>query len=563
MTARPRPATKRETHVTEHRLWRWIGAGLVAAATLGACGGGGGASYASSGGGVGTGGTGISFGTVTGFGSVVLDGKPYNSATPNYYADGETGEHTPSPATAVELGDRLSITLDASGNPSSVVIEPELIGAVGSIGSNTFTVNGVAVRVNANATSVPPTYYAGLAGFGGLIAGMQVEVHGAFGIDGSGNPYVQATLVQQLPSTSTAVRITGLVSGLDAAAQSFVVDGLTVHYDSGTSVTPSGAALSNGALVNVWSASPPSGSVLAAGSIRVRTLQGSSGSVQLGGLVMQLAGTAFSVSGIPVDGSALASSVAALRNGEYVVVDGTVDAAGGTVRAASISAFPTTIELKGTITGFVDAGNFLVRGVPVDASAATFAAGASAASLGNGVYVDVIGTLGASNVVGAGSVSVLAAPPADGIVDYQGTVSNVTASGFTLSYTEDGNPSSAQVTLAANVQYSNGSAAQLVDGARVEIEATDSGSGLSAFSVSFQKVSESGSGQKETKGIVYAYTTGPTGQAGSSFMVNGLTITLDTSSTVSGGTLGNGVHVDVTFTPGGGQNVASQVEIEN
>ena len=122
----------------EHRLLRWIGAGLVAAATLTACGGGGGGSYASSGSGVGTGGTGISFGTVTGFGSVVLDGVAYNSATPTYYADGETDTQTPSPATAVELGDRVSITLDSSGNPSSVVIEPELIGAVGSVGNNTF-----------------------------------------------------------------------------------------------------------------------------------------------------------------------------------------------------------------------------------------------------------------------------------------------------------------------------------------------------------------------------------------------------------------------------------------
>jgi hypothetical protein len=54
--------------------------GALATGVLCACGGGGGTNVAE-GGGVGSGGTGISYGTVTGFGSVIVDGVHYGDST--------------------------------------------------------------------------------------------------------------------------------------------------------------------------------------------------------------------------------------------------------------------------------------------------------------------------------------------------------------------------------------------------------------------------------------------------------------------------------------------------
>ena len=58
---------------------------------LSSCGGGSSVAL-NTGGGVGTGGTGITLGTVTGFGSVVIDGTSYSSASPQYYAQSSQGE---------------------------------------------------------------------------------------------------------------------------------------------------------------------------------------------------------------------------------------------------------------------------------------------------------------------------------------------------------------------------------------------------------------------------------------------------------------------------------------
>ena len=547
--------------MNEFRWLRRFGCGVAAALTLASCGGGGGA-LASIGGGVGSGGTGISYGTVTGFGSIVLDGQAYSSATPTYFEDGVQGSGTQQAATAVELGDRLSVSTDANGNPTTVVIEPELIGTVGTVSSTGFTVNGVNVTVNAGSASAPTTYYAGLGGLSGVNAGMQVEVHGAFGLDSNDQPYVQATLVQQLPATNQAVRITGLVSQLQPGASSFVVDGITVNGAASTSLAPSGVALANGQLVNVWSASPIASNTISAGAIRIRTLRCQSGQARIGGLVAQLQGSGFSVSGIPVDGSAVAASVAALQSGEYVVVQGSVDAASGVVHAASISGYANTVELKGTITGYVSASNFLVRGVPVDASAATVTFSGSASSLGNGVFVDVTGTIaGQPNAVQASRVSVIGSAPDGGTVDFRGTVSNVSGQSFTLSYSEDGTTTSVPVTLAGNVQYSNGAASPLADGATVEVEGTIGSGGLSAYSISLVASTSgssgtSSSGSYETSGLVYGYDS-----SAATFVVNGLTITLN-GVTVSGGTLQDGVKVDVNFTRSGTANLAQSISIE-
>jgi hypothetical protein len=543
---------------------------VLLAALLASCGGGG---TVATTGGVGTGGTGISTGTVTGFGSVVLDGTAYSSASPVYFAGTDQDEEAQTSSTAVNLGDQLQIRLDAQGHPSKVVIDPELMGPVANLGAGGFTVNGVAVRVNSNAAAGPVTYYTGLNDFSSLQGGMQVEVHGAYGQSASGQGYIQATRIEQLPASNPVTRLTGVVSHLNAANGSFQIGATLVQTQASTLITPSGMALANGQLVNVWSnTAPAANGAIQAGAVNVRTLRGVSGPAQVGGLVAQLAGSRFQVAGIPVDASAanLASAVQSLSNGGYVVVQGQADASTGVLTATSLRTYassPAQVELRGTITGFVSASNFLVRGVPVDASAANVVfTGGTAASLRNGVFVDVVGQVAGSsgNLVTASSVAVLSQAPDGGTVDYQGTVSAVNlASGvFSLSVQDDGKTQTLPVTLAPNVVFSHGTVAQLIDGANVEIEATNTASGLLAYSVSFQKVqASSGSSDGtsspvlETKGTLYNLTA-------SSFEINALTIQIN-GVVPKNGKLVNGAKVDVSFIQSGSLNLAQEISLDD
>jgi hypothetical protein len=183
------------------------------------------------------------------------------------------------------------------------------------------------------------------------------------------------------------------------------------------------------------------------------------------------------------------------------------------------------------------------------------------------VFVDVLGNVGNQgngNVVAASSVAVKASPPDGGTVDYQGTVSalNTTNGSFSLTWQHEGTTSTSQVTLAPNVVFSNGQSTQLFNGASVEIEATNSASGLTAYSVSFQGVGASGNGGDggsastlETKGLIFNLSS-------TSFQVNTLIIQLN-GVNPQGGSLANGLKVEVTFTQSGGLNLAKDISIDH
>ena len=537
---------------------------------LSACGGaGGGGGSTTTAGGVGTGGTGIVFGAITGFGSVVVDGTAYSSATPQYFSGSDQGEAVEASAASLGLGKQVQLQLDAQGNPSSVIIEPALVGAVSRLGQGQFFVNGMAVRSNGNAATGPVTYFSGLSGFSSLTSGMQVAVHGSYGLDPSSQQeYIQASLIEQLPGSSTVNRLSGLVSNLAAAAGTFRLGGTTVQMSASTSILPGGTVLANGQWVNVWSnAALGTNGELRAGTIRVRNLSSMTGRVQIGGIVSALSGTRFQVSGIAIDGSAtaLAAVVSSLTPGEYVVVQGQADARSSALVASSMRAYaaqPTAVELHGTITDFVNQGNFLVRGVPVDASQAQLLGAASAANLRNGMFVEVIGSVGSvnGNVVAAKSVSAEGKAPTGGTVNYRGTVSQFDAANgsFVLTGSLDEDGASATIRLAPNVAYANGGAAQLANGASVEVEATKNTGDIVAYAVSFRMIgAPSGSpsaGELETEGLAYGVTS-------STFNVSGLTIQIN-GVIPQGGALVNGARVEVEFTQSGGRNLAQEIAVD-
>ena len=528
-------------------------------------------------GGVGTGGTGLTIGTVVALGSVGVDDHEYDSQAPQYYEDGSA---TATPATVVGLGQRIHVETDAADNPLTMTVEPTLIGTIqgtptihadGVTGS--FVVNGVTVVTNIDPAAGPVTFYVGLTDITSLANGTRVEVHGLFhgNAGGTGNT-IQATRIALSPVTDTTTRITGVVTGLtqSAAGESFQIagSGMTVQMTSATTTEPAGVALANGQVVNVLSATAPSGTTVSAANVRIHGIVGTTTTVAVEGLVSSSGGGVFTVDGVAVD--AVAAGLPALHDGDAIVVTGQ-EGANGTLNASAIRTYatqPAQVSLKGTITGYVSASNFLVRGVPVDAggAAVTTVAGGTPAALGNGVYVEITGNpggLGQGNVVVAANVANSSVPPVGAVVDYLGTIGGFTSdkSPFTLQGTFGGvtNPT---VTLTANVQIVNGTEGNLADGKAVEVEGTVTASGLTVYSVTLLGSAPTSS---DTKGEVHGYATG-----GSAFTVNGVALTLTPTTLFYDGTatstppswFTDGASVEVNYTQSGGQNFAQSISFD-
>jgi hypothetical protein len=531
---------------------------------------GGGASVAS-GEGVGTGGTGISMGTVTGFGSVVIDGKSYNSASPSYYTQSSLSDAAPALPTDVNLGDQVQVDLDAQGNPSSVIIAPDLVGAVAAADTTGFSVNGVRVQFNNQLKAGPLTYFSGLQGPGSVQNGMQVAVSGAYGLNPSGAPWVMATLIERLPDANTILRTSGIVSGLDSSAQSFQIGSLTIHFNPATLVLPKPTALANGVFVKVWSNQSLSngGATLSANIIRARSLLGRTGSVQLSGLVSLLSGSHFQISGIGIDASAnnLTSDVATPTGGQYVTVRGQIDSSSGSVVANAIDSYasqPVQTAIQGTITGYTGVGAFFVRGVPVDASTAQITFGSGVSTLADGMYVELVGTVGASNsaVIVASTVTVIGAQAPNGkSVIYRGLVRQFVSASqpFVLVRRVNGVDVLESVTLASNVSYGNGSASQLANNVGIELEATKNASGLTGYSVNFigSGPGPSGGGVQPVlvRGRVDALSATTLYVAGLAIQLNGVI--------AQGGALVGGARVEVWISATGGMLLAQSITIKN
>jgi hypothetical protein len=231
------------------------------------------------------------------------------------------------------------------------------------------------------------------------------------------------------------------------------------------------------------------------------------------------------------------------------VVSGQADASTGRLVAASIattSNLSSGVELKGTVTDYVNSANLLVRGVIVDASAATIGGGA----LADGAYVEVHGHV-QGNVVIATSVEVHAVTPDDATVEYDGIVSALVGDSFVLTLPDD---TAYNVTLADNIGYENGTASQLINGARVVVEATHTSTGLIVYAIEFKDLGEPSDEQVyETSGIAYDITA-------TSFRVNDLTIQIN-GVDVTG--LDDGVKVEVHFISSGGLYLAQEISVDD
>ena len=523
-----------------------------------------------------SGGTGS--GVITGFGSLIVDGVRHDDSAAAYMSEQGQGMAIAMAPTAATVGHSVEFSYGAGGNMMSALVSPELVGPVTAVGPNGITVLGTSVLINNDPALGPVTRLVGYAALAGVQVGDRVEVHGLLKTDSQGVVSLQATLIVQTPFI-TGVRLSGYLTQYDAVAGTFVIGNNLVKVGT-ASIAPAGTTLANGELVTVWSNTDPVGNTINANTIRIKWLAGTSQNVTLSGAISNFtSAAAFQVRNLNVDASnaVIAPSGTTLAAGKYVVVVGTFDAASNKLNATSVTVFtaaaPTAVELHGTVTNFVSASSFTVRGVVVDASAATYTGG-TAAQLANGVFVQVFGTVN-NNVVSASSVAIQAftpmQAPAGSMIDVGGMIATYDAA--TGSYTMT-MPSGVTIsgTLGTSTFYGNGTAANFAPGQSVTVSGMFKGGMMSTSVASFSPTTVTPApGNIHMEGIAYNVTS-------ASFMLNGLLIQINGVQIQGGGLFGGGmmgggpmggggmmsgsrVAVDMQFS--GGQYLATAITVLN
>jgi hypothetical protein len=206
---------------------------MLALAALSACGGGGGSNVA--GGGVGGSGVAVaSVGTVTGFGSVIVNGIAYGTRDAEVFI-GNVSKGSGDEAIARHLSTgmvvRVEGVLGADGNSTAnrVFFSSDLRGPVESLAElDPFSLQMVILGQNVVLT--PFCVYQNTSA-ADLSIGMVLEVSGY--PDESGR--LQATYVNKLADTlppGGTVEIKGLVEAVDAQALTYTVNSLTVDFSS-------------------------------------------------------------------------------------------------------------------------------------------------------------------------------------------------------------------------------------------------------------------------------------------------------------------------------------------
>lgn len=412
--------------------------------------------------GVGTGGTGSVAGTVTGLGSVIVDGQSYDDSQATLERQPDLQQSESLDSSDLQVGQYVYLTLDASGQPTRVQLASQLVGSVTEVtpAAARLRVAGQTVWVNSDASQGPVTVFSGYASLAEIALAQPVQVYGVLQTDpqDATREQIRASRIERLTDSSQLpARITGTLRG--NASAGWQLGGVPLDLRQSRRL-PDGVVLQAGLVVTAVGAwqpelghssqswAPDAVRVLGSATTAAADTLRLSGSVQLDSSagVLTLQGVR-----VDVSAAALGAVLATLKDGDYITVSGPIDAARGQLVASAIESGPAggrVLELRGSVTSWVDASSFMVRGVPVDASAALWS-GASPTGIVNGDYLEVSGPL-LGNVLRASQVRRQAQPPDKAVLDLSGLVQSVEPSGnrFDL-LTQDGRNLTVQVAPGA------------------------------------------------------------------------------------------------------------------
>jgi len=203
-----------------------------------ACGGGGGDTAATSGA---ASKAVVTYGTITGFGSVIIDGVRYDTSQARFKVD-NTGGRTQND---LNVGQRVTVLgrKDDRGNhfAEDVEYDAELNGLISAIDVQAGTLQALGQTIRTDAATV----FFGVAELSALTVGDFIEVSGSRAAD---NNIVASYIEREAPESE--VELHGLITALDSAARTFSIGQQSVNY-AGASISPAGFVLANGSYVEV------------------------------------------------------------------------------------------------------------------------------------------------------------------------------------------------------------------------------------------------------------------------------------------------------------------------
>ena len=360
---------------------------VLATSALAGCGGGG-IDLAGS---PGTGGTGIYLqGTISGFGSVIVNGIKFDDVQATVQVDGAT-------ATSAQLRLGMVASLQgelgavaAMGTASSIDVWSIAQGLITRVGAGEFTVAGVTVLTDST------TVLDGVASAALLSTGQRVAVWGLQAGADARTWKATRVAVVVLPATAPLVS-TGLVRVEDSQA-----------YLNGLRLTgPLATGLTAGQLVRAQGVPSSTGDSLAAVRVDVRGLNLAAlppGEIEIEGVVTTpLLNGRFMLGNIVVDASSAFYKPASyvLAVGAQVEVYGSWQP-GGVLKATEIEyeneEALNTVKIEANIEQFTSLADFVVRGQRCNASGATISHGL-ATDLRVGVKVKVKGIKAGGDVL--------------------------------------------------------------------------------------------------------------------------------------------------------------------
>ena len=438
-------------------------------------------------------------GTLTGFGSIIVDGIRIDNhavAASREIEDGSTR------SVELKLGQHVEVEHDGSLVASKIVVGSEVEGTIAAVDATagTLTVLGQVVVINTDAALGPVTVFeAPYTRLSDVKTGDSVEVHALLKTDAAGKVSLQATRVEK-KIADEADRARGLVSELSLTAHTFKLGNLLIDY-TGAKLLPAGVVLTNGAEVQVAlpSATAAGTTAVKATMVKVkdRKAESQGKQVELGGAiaVLDVAAKTITVNGIKIDLSAASFNqsgrgLADLKAGSYVVIKGTYGS-DSTLKATTVvirgvdDNKDNEVELHGTTADFKASDDFRIRGVQVDASHASIDLAACLASkLANDLQVSATGSLTASGKVLLTSIKCEKAQDGLTVVEREGVTSRVEAAAKTFTLTTS--------VEALAVQWSTATTFVDVDastlaGKRVKVEGTVSAGVLRAEKIALKK----------------------------------------------------------------------------
>jgi hypothetical protein len=312
----------------------------------------------------------VSKGTISGFGSVIVNGVRYNTNTAAFNIDGSDGVQSD-----LAVGDVVTIrgTVNEDGTSptaSSVTFDDAVEGPIQAIdaAAGTMTVLGQLVRIDADTSfddSISP------ASLDGLAIDDIVEISGFVLADGS----ISATRVEQKPAGGE-FEVTGEVSNLTATT--FTINALTVDFSAAQLDNFPGGTPESGQRVEAKGTSLGAGGQLLATRVEFKgtDLGGEAGdAAEIEGFITRFVSASdFDVEGVPVTTTGSTTftngTSADLGLNRKVEVEGSINASGVVVAANVELKLSNFIRIEGRVDA-VGAASVTIFGVVINTNAVT------------------------------------------------------------------------------------------------------------------------------------------------------------------------------------------------